>query len=191
MNTIDDLSFLAENTSSLRDLGLTLTILIQPECVVAKCFTNKNIFAYRDSNFDNQEWLPKTLLASSATKVTGYELTDTTTEAEMAKIGRKFTNLLQIEDLILRTEKGENTGLITNGCANIFFLQVVASVFMVLAYRNDDRWNVNLNRFNARNEWNAENRFFSPRNYLFSPAILCGSFSSQERRHRYDIRPTS
>ena len=66
-----------------------------------------------------------------------------------------------------------------------------ASVFMVNANRNDDRWNVNLNRFNARNEWNAENRFFSPRNYLFSPAILCGSFSSQERRHRYDIRPTS
>ncbi|OHA19340.1 MAG: hypothetical protein A3C08_01540 [Candidatus Taylorbacteria bacterium RIFCSPHIGHO2_02_FULL_47_18] len=150
----------AKLPASLKRLPGTVIVSAQPRCIVAKCFTDKSVFAYRDYNFNS--WLPKTLPVSVEIGVSGYELTDTTTEAEMAKVGKKFTNLSQIENLILRTEKGENHGLVTNGYANIFFLQVGASVFMVHAYRYDDRWSLCLYRFSARNAWYAESRFFSP-----------------------------
>lgn len=126
---------------------------------MANCFTDKSIFAYRDSDFDS--WLPKTLTASSEVEATGCELAETTMEEDMAKVGKKFTNLLQIEDLILRTEKGEHTGLVTNCYANIFFLQVDSSVFTVCAGRDDDGWSVLLDRFDAGSGWRSGHRFFS------------------------------
>ena len=129
-----------------------------PKCPVAHCFTDK-VFAYHDSDFDN--WLPKTLPVSEETKVVGYELTKLTTEADMAKVGGMFINLLQIEDLILRTEKGEKTGLVTDGYANIFFLQVGVSVFSVLAFRYSVGWRVDCYPFDARRGWRAGSRFFS------------------------------
>lgn len=42
-------------------------------------------------------------------------------------------------------------------------------VSVVNVNRNDRRWNVNANRLDNPNRWNAENRFFS-RNYFISSA---------------------
>ncbi len=150
----------AEPKSSLRPLGITHTLPAQSICLVAQCFTDKNVFAYRDGNFD--ELLSKTLPASAETKVSGHELTKITTEADLAKAGGKFTNLLQIENFILRTEKGKGTGLLAKGYANLFFLQVGASVFTVNALRGSGGWGVHCFRFFAGLEWAAERRFFSP-----------------------------
>lgn len=144
--------------SSLRSLG-TVSVPQQPECKTKDCFMGK-VFEYRDSDFDN--WLPATLPASAEVLVNGYEFTKVTTEAELIKVGKPFTNLKQIEDRILRTEKGENTDLITNGYSNIFFLQVGSSVFAVGAVRYSRGWHMFLRRFDARNEWRAGGRFFSP-----------------------------
>lgn len=159
MKTSIELRVTEDTVSSLRSLSTTLTIPAQPECTVANCFTDKKVFACRDGDFDNL--LPVTLPASKGVKVAGVELTKTTTEADLIKIGKPLTNPLQIEDLILRTEKGEKTGLITNGYANIFFLQVGSSVFAVCAYRYADGWHVHLYHFYAGHEWYAEHRFFS------------------------------
>lgn len=145
--------------SLLRSLGLTLTTPAQPECKVAACFTNKKVFVYRDADFDN--WLPAILPASIEVLVSGHELIKVTDEAELIKVGKPFTNLTQIENLILRTEKGEETGLITNGYANLFFLQVDSSVFAMSARRRDGGWRVGLDRFRAWRGWRGENRFFS------------------------------
>ena len=152
--------FGVEVMSLLRPLGITITIPAQPECVVAQCFTDQSVFAYRDSNFDTL--LPETLPTSAETKVVGYELTKLLTEADLEKAGGKFTNLSQIENLILRTKKGENTGLITNGGANIFFLEVGNSVFVVGTRRRSGGWDVGCYRFHAGLEWDAGGRFFSP-----------------------------
>lgn len=146
--------------TNLRNLGLTITLPAQPECKTAECFTGDKVFVYRNADFDN--WLPATLPATAEVAVNGYKFTKVTTEAEMMKVGKPFTNLTQIENLILRTEKGEETGLITNGCANLFFLKVDATVFTVFASRGSVGWSVCLLRFFARNEWSAESRFFSP-----------------------------
>ena len=148
--------------SHLRDLNIALIIPAKPECTVAHCFTDKKVFAYCDSDFNNRDWLPKTLPASGKVTVSGYELTRTTTEGELSKVGGTFTNPLQIEDLILRTERGEKTGLITNGYANLFLLVVGASVFAVDARRYSDGWHVRCYRFFARYEWHGVYRFFSP-----------------------------
>ena len=144
---------------SFRPLGITLTITVQPKCVVASVFTDTSIFAWRDSDFDNL--LPKTLPASIEVKVSGVELTKTTTEAELIKNSKPFTNPLQIEALILRTEKGEKTGLVTNDYANIFFLKTGDSVFSVRARRHGHEWAVHLDHFDAGRGWRAERRFFS------------------------------
>ncbi|KKU58673.1 MAG: hypothetical protein UX81_C0018G0015 [Parcubacteria group bacterium GW2011_GWA2_47_12] len=151
----------AKLPDSLKRLPGTIIVPAQPKCIVAQCFTDKSVFAYRDSNFDSPQWLPKTLPASCEVAVAVYELTETTEEADMEKVGGRFTNLLQIENLILRTEKGENTGFTINGYTNIFFLQVDASVFAVRADRRVGWWYVGLYRFCARHEWYAEDRFFS------------------------------
>ncbi|TSC84597.1 MAG: hypothetical protein G01um101417_128 [Parcubacteria group bacterium Gr01-1014_17] len=148
----------AEPKSFIRDLGVILTISAQPQCVVADCFTDKKIFVWRDNDFDSL--LPQTLPASKKITVSGFELTEFTTEETFIKIGKPFTNLLQIEDFILRTE-GEKTGLRKDGYASIFFLQVGSSVFAVSADRLGDGWRVLLYHFAAGDEWPAEDRFFS------------------------------
>ena len=149
----------SESESSLQNISITLSVPKQSQCTAANCFADKSIFVYRDPNFDSL--LPQTMPASQEVKVSGVELTKTTTEAELAKIGNHFTNLSQIENLILRTKNAENTGLITNGYANIFFLQVGVSVFTVLARRLHDGWYVYLCCFRAGNECHAGHRFFS------------------------------
>lgn len=146
---------------SLKQMPGTIRVPKQPKCIIANCFTDK-IFAHRDPDFDS--WLPKTLPVSVEVEVSGYELTDTITEEEMAKVGKKFTNLLQIKNLILRTEKGENTRLLTNGYTNIFFLQVDTSVFVVAAYRSFGGWRVGLDRFRATCGWFCRASVFLPRN---------------------------
>lgn len=135
-----------------------MTIKPQKEIAVSRCFRDK-IFYWRDSDFDN--WLPTTLPASEKVEVSEHRLIQTTMEGELIKMGKPFTNLSQIEDLIIRTEKGENTGLVTNGRANIFFLKVGSSVFTVCAYRDGGRWRVDLDHFDAGSEWLAGSRFFS------------------------------
>jgi hypothetical protein len=149
-----------KEVSSFRSLGIQLTISAQPECKVSECLTDKSVFAYRDPEFD--KLLLQTLPASKEVKVSGYELARVTTEAELATVGRKFTNLRQIEDLILRTEKGEKTGILTNRYANIFFLEVGGSVFTVDAHRRYDGWYVFCLCFRASFGWLDGRRFFSP-----------------------------
>lgn len=157
---LDNLKVGAVIIASLQDFGLTLSVPAQPECAIVDCFTNREVFVHRDPDFDNL--LPATLPASGQISVNGYELTEVTAEAELATVGKPFTNLTQIDDLILRTESGENTGLITNAYANLFFLQVDASVFTVYAYRGSDGWSVYCYRFNPRGGRDAGFRFFSP-----------------------------
>ena len=50
--------------------------------------------------------------------------------------------------------------------------QSVQSVSVVNANRNDGQWNVNVNRLDNENVWNAGNHFFF-RNYTFSPKDFC------------------
>lgn len=143
---------------SLQPLGMTIKISAQPECVVANCFTDK-VFFYRGCDLDSRELLTKTLPASGEVVVTGYEITQVITEAKMAKVGGRFSNFLQIEDLILRMEAGENIGLITTGFPNIFLFGFGVSVFELHAFRFAS-WNVHLGRFNPRREWKTGSRFF-------------------------------
>jgi len=145
--------------SGLKSLGITLTIPAQKKCVVARCFTNKNVFCKRDSDFDSL--LPKTLTASGEVKAMAYNLTETIREAELVKIGKHFTNLSQIKDLILRTERGENTGLSKQVDSNVFFLEVGGSVFTVEAYRVYNGWWMNCFRFDRRRAWYAWSFLFS------------------------------
>lgn len=160
MKTLTKRAKNSKTPSSLRSLGIAIKVPRQPKCTVADCFADKKIFECRDTDFDNL--LPTTLPASKAASVSGYELTKYTKEKTLLKVGKGFTNLKQMEDLILRTENGENTGLVTNGNANLFFLKIGATVFTVRAYRYSDGWGVLLDRFSAGYEWDAEFRFFSP-----------------------------
>ena len=143
----------------LKLLGIVVAIPRMPKCVVANCFTSKPIFAHRDPDFDT--FLPKKLATSRSVKVMGYKLTKVITEAEMERVGGKFTNLLQIEDLIFRTERGEKTNLATDGNTSIFLLKVGISVFTVRAYRSSVGWGVYCIRFRPEFGWYDEHRFFS------------------------------
>jgi hypothetical protein len=69
----------------------------------------------------------------------------------------------QIEALIERTEQGEDTGLITDGYGNFFFVQdKKGSVSGVVVYRDDDGpWNVRVYRLDYGRRWRVEDRFFS------------------------------
>lgn len=145
---------------SLRPLGITVKIPEQSECSVIDCFTHKKVSAYWSAVFYNL--LLATMPASEKVSVRGYKLTKLTTEAELAKCSTLFTNLKQIENLILRTEKGENTGLDTNRGTNIFFLEVGKLVFTVNADRFFDGWSVNLHRFGPGSAWNGGSRCFAP-----------------------------
>ena len=53
-----------------------------------------------------------------------------------------------------------------------------ANVSVVNANRNDARWNVNVNRLDNGNRWNADNRLFV-RNSRLSSAFIGGSFLLQ------------
>lgn len=132
------------------------------ECIVARCFVNKGdvkTFAWRDPDFD--VLLPERIGPVGKITVRGSELLETLTEAELLASVRTLQSPLQIEDLILRTEAGEDTGLRTDGYANLFFLELVNSVFTVYAYRLADGWSVHVYPFHPGCQWNAGPRVFS------------------------------
>lgn len=72
--------------------------------------------------------------------------------------------------------------------------QSVQSVSVVNANRNDRQWNVNVNRLDNDNVWNADNRFFF-RNYRFPRRIFVPrGFYFEETKDlfcRYSFQPKS
>jgi|GEM_PF-5960688 len=148
--------------AGLTSLGITLVIPKQPKCRVVDCFTDQSVFVFRNADFDNL--LPQTLSASGKVSVVGYELTRFITEAKLAQVeGGRFTNLRQIEDLILRTERGESTGLLTtNNYTNIFFMEVGTFVLTVRAHRrNSGVWDAYPYPFSPWMKLHGGHRFFS------------------------------
>ena len=138
---------------SLEPLGTVVAIPRMPKCVVARCFTNKAVFANRDSDFDRL--LPEKLSASEEVIAVRYKLTNATTERQLSRVGGKFTNLRQIEDLILRTKKCRNNFF------HVFLLKVGISVFTILAQRRHGGWFVCCDRLGPWTTWFLDGHFFS------------------------------
>ncbi len=148
----------------------------KPAMLVANCFTGKHI-AWRDDDLD--KWLAKTVPAKGEGKVSYFQLPRNMQNRELAAevVGKSGTeeelkkflkeqgktyHLAQVDDLLIRTDRGEETGLLTNGWANLFFIEDEnGAVFVLGARRHDGGWNVRVGDFAYGGWWFAGFRCFS------------------------------
>lgn len=153
-----------------------VVIPAKPAIKVVDCFKGGHI-AYRDG--DLGKWLARGVPAVAegksryftlpramqnreiAAEMTGKAGTDEEQKEFLKKQGKTY-HLGQVDDLLLRTDKGENTGLLTNGWANIFFVEdEEGNVFVVRACRDDDGWGVCVGGFGHDDGWFDGYRGFS------------------------------
>ena len=137
-----------------------------------KCFAG-SYYVYRDGNFDR--WLPVdqpqatpceiTTLASAkdaifvrwASTILGISASTPTKTLGSLLIERGHTmTLVQVENMVGRTENGEATGMRTDGYANFFFVETSneddpVSVADVL--RDGSRWGANVDRLGRGGRW--------------------------------------
>jgi len=147
--------------------------------LTSECFVG-SIWKYRDADFDN--WLAKSqketepcTISVLTPPVKGW----TFIEAAQERLGvttsdvKELGNLLiagghtltcqQAQALAERTEAGEATGLVTNGCGNFFFVETgneaePVSVGYVHRYVVRD-WNAGVDRLGYDYRWYVEDRF--------------------------------
>ena len=145
--------------SVLHSLGKVVTVSATKTKNTVSCFTNETRYYSRDGDLD--QYLPKNQPAQPESKFAVCELTqaatfkemaeqilgiqgDTKTLAKLLKDRGYTTTLPAIEALIERQENGEDTGLLTNGYANFFFVENEdrESVSVVDVDRVGRRWGV-------------------------------------------------
>ena len=155
----------------------TITVGATKTKPTTNCFTDTARYYYRDNDLDR--YLPKNQSDQAESQFGVLPLTETTTFKEFAEsvLGtqgdlKTLAKLLQqrgytttlpaIEALIERQESGEDTGLLTNGWANFFFVdnEDGESVSVVDVSRLDRRWYVDLYSFGCDFRWSAGRRFF-------------------------------
>lgn len=147
---------------------------------VSELFIGKRYY-YRDPNVDS--WLPKMSPAAGEGKLSVYQLEKEMKfkEVALAILGiddslasgvdvargliedRRTTAPAQIQNLIERTDAGEDTGLRTDGWGNFFFVEnKEGGVSVVRVGRSGDgRWSVGVRRLDYGGRWRVESRFFS------------------------------
>jgi len=141
----------------------------------SKCFTGQP-WSYRDGDFDN--WLQKDqpnadtgvistlavsrtwLFAEAARALPGVEQT-----VDIAALGRSLIacgytmTLVQAEEMVETTERGEKTGMRTNRYGNFFFVETGNPndpVSVGFVHRDRRVWDASLGRLGRR--WYADNR---------------------------------
>ena len=160
----------------------TITVGATKTKPTTNCFTDTARYYYRDNDLDR--YLPKNQSDQAESQFGVLPLTETTTFKEFAEsvLGtqgdlKTLAKLLQqrgytttlpaIEVLNERQESGEDTGLLTNGWANFFFVdnEDGESVSVVYVPRSGRLWSVCQNSFGDGRRWFAGYRFFL-RNFL-------------------------
>ena len=160
----------------------TITVGATKTKPTTNCFTDTARYYYRDNDLDR--YLPKNQSDQAESQFGVLPLTETTTFKEFAEsvLGtqgdlKTLAKLLQqrgytttlpaIEVLNERQESGEDTGLLTNGWANFFFVdnEDGESVSVVGVGRGVGRWGVRRLSFGSGGRWSAGGRFFL-RNFL-------------------------
>ena len=160
----------------------TITVGATKTKPTTNCFTDTARYYYRDNDLDR--YLPKNQSDQAESQFGVLPLTETTTFKEFAEsvLGtqgdlKTLAKLLQqrgytttlpaIEVLNERQESGEDTGLLTNGWANFFFVdnEDGESVSVVGVDRGVGRWGVRRLSFGSGGRWGAGGRFFL-RNFL-------------------------
>ncbi len=144
---------------------------------IGKCFTGKR-WDYRDGDIDR--WLPAQQPAQAACSAGIYQLQNPqgTILREMAaaalKVGpgtaldllakalkeQGLTFMLPaIEQMVERQEDGEDTGLRTDGYANLFFVENSdGSVSVLYVRRRGGRWDASVRRLGGDGGWRAGRR---------------------------------
>ena len=146
---------------------------------MSESFVVGSRYYHRDSDLDG--WLSAQQEAGASGKVSVYQLEREMTFKEVAQallgvdeasIGELAEGLIagghtvvpsQIEALIERTEQGEDTGLITDGYGNFFFVQDKKGSVSVVNVRRLDvgLWYVDVYRLDCEGRSDVEDRFFS------------------------------
>lgn len=167
-----------EEESQIFSIIETINLGAVPGKKTARCFKSI-LYAHRDSDFDN--WLGKNqpdaapcevsvctagkegwTFAEAACALPGVKQTSDTAALGRSLIINGYTvTLSQIEDLVESTERGEKTGLRTDGYGNFFFVETDNEYYPVLVglvRRNVCDWNANLDRLGADYRWHAVDR---------------------------------
>ena len=171
-----------ESVKSVLKSLKTITVGATKTKPTTNCFTDTARYYYRDNDLDR--YLPKNQSDQAESQFGVLPLTETTTFKEFAEsvLGtqgdlKTLAKLLQqrgytttlpaIEALIERQESGEDTGLLTNGWANFFFVdnEDGESVSVVGVGRCGSRWYVIQRSFGGGCGGLAGRRFFL-RNFL-------------------------
>lgn len=166
-----------EKVSTFLSIVTTLTLPKTRMKRTKDCFSDEARYYFRSNALDttlpeNQEEggkkefsvcelkKPSTFIDIVKSVLKRNEATPDELQAELIKLGHIVT-LPQIEDAIERTEKGEKTGLLTNGYGNFFFvLNNQGGVSVVVVGRDARRWHVYLSGFGNGRGWRAGRRFF-------------------------------
>ncbi|MFZ1074863.1 MAG: hypothetical protein WAN50_00605 [Minisyncoccia bacterium] len=144
----------------------------------AKCFTASSRYYYRDGDFDR--WLPASQPKADACTIStlGFEKDWTFVEAAAKVLGigagsstkligqalienGHTVTLAQIEEMVEATERGEKTGMQTNGYWNFFFVETGNTddpVSVAHVYRDDSRWLAYVRRLGDFIRWYADFR---------------------------------
>lgn len=130
------------------------------------CFVGPK-YAYRDSDID--KWLPKEQEIIEDVRFISHSFDRPKTFKEFYGDNPDTFSLVEIENLIDRTDKGEDC-LKTDGRYNFFPVKSKDGISVVHAIRNGDRrWYVGVDRFDDECRWIVEFRFFS-RNSTLKPS---------------------
>lgn len=144
----------------------------------SKCFTNTSRYYYRDGDFDR--WLPgnQPKAEASAISTLGFEKDWTFVEAAAKILGigagsstkligqalienGHTVTLAQIEEMVEATERGEKTGMQTNGYWNFFFVETGNAndpVSVAHVRRDDSGWRARVLRLGHGGRWFADSR---------------------------------
>lgn len=164
--------------SIMRATTTGLSIPATGTAKTADCFTNRNVFAYRDPDLDG--WLTQNvpevgsgrginlvLVQSGLTFRQMSKVVLGTTADDLNVLGRtliktgKTFSLKQVEEAIVRYENGEKAlGLNDDGTANFFFVhdEKEESVFVLSAFRGSGGWCVDADELGNVYRWNADGR---------------------------------
>ncbi|MHB8660882.1 MAG: hypothetical protein ACYC75_03055 [Minisyncoccota bacterium] len=145
----------------------------------SKCFTNPSRYYYRDDDFDN--WLPANqseadacvistfefkkdwMFEEAAAKVLGFSAAGTNSKLlgeTLIENGHTIT-LAQAEEMVEKTERGEQTGMRTEGYANFFFVETGNEdepVSVARVGRDDSRWYADVYRLDIGRRSDAGHR---------------------------------
>lgn len=169
-----DIENLEKQTKGILTKVATSKIEATEEYLTTDCFKSKNI-RYRDSDFDNYlrndmptvgggefsvySWekpitFKQMVQALLNTKVEDFSVL----EKQLIAGGHTFS-LKQIENILERTDNGEDLGLVKDGWSNLFFIHDRDGKVVVGSARlREGRWSADVYRFGLDDAWLAERR---------------------------------